>query len=305
MLVAIWVVVHRQDLIDWWRLRNYTPPAQIVQLADATTMHGKARDLFYASQPEVNSKEQFNENCTDLSEESLVLGCYKAQRIYIYDVADQRLSGVKEVTAAHEMLHAVYERLGDDERQQINDMLASTQQKVQDTRLQDLVALYNKHEPGELYNELHSILATEYRNLPTDLETYYKRYFTDRMKVVNLAEGYSAQFVASEKRLEALEAQLASLKQRIDANTTLLQQRKEELDQDAKRLDTLRTRDAATYNQAVPGYNAKVAAYNNLVQETQAHIAKYNGLVTERNNEAAAHNDLYHSLDSQYQPVAN
>src|SRR5688572_281422 len=122
MLLAIWVVIHRQDVIDWWRLRNYTPPAQIVQLADATTMHGKARDLFYVSQPEVNSREQFNQNCTDLSEESLVLGCYKAQRIYIYGVADQRLSGVKEVTAAHEMLHAVYERLGDDERQQINDM---------------------------------------------------------------------------------------------------------------------------------------------------------------------------------------
>ena len=35
-----------------------------------------------------------------------VLGCYANREISIFNVTDQRLDGIREVTAAHEMLHA-------------------------------------------------------------------------------------------------------------------------------------------------------------------------------------------------------
>ena len=35
---------------------------------------------------------------------------------YIYNVNDERLNGLKEVTAAHEMLHAAYERLPESDK---------------------------------------------------------------------------------------------------------------------------------------------------------------------------------------------
>ncbi len=46
-----------------------------------------------------------------------ILGCYNpsSRDIYIYNVTNSELDGVKEVTAAHEMLHAAWERLSESE----------------------------------------------------------------------------------------------------------------------------------------------------------------------------------------------
>ncbi|MGH7196553.1 MAG: hypothetical protein ACREGJ_02175 [Candidatus Saccharimonadales bacterium] len=300
---AIWTFLNRQELIDWWRLNGYTPPAGIVALADAATMEGKGRTVFYVSHPEVNDRSTFNKNCTDTGEESLVLGCYAMQRIYIYNVTDARFSGVKEVTAAHEMLHAAYDRLDDSEKQRVNKLLEAQLAKTKDDRLQGLINLYNKHEPGQLLNEMHSILGTEFRDLSPELEAYYTQYLKDRNKVVGLAEAYEGVFTASKERLALLDAQLADLKKQIDVNYTELDNRQREINAESARLNQLRNSDPDAYNQAVPGYNAMVRSYNATVNETRSLVSRYNALVVQRNNEVAAQNDLYHSLDSTYQTV--
>src|SRR5688572_22638764 len=101
----------RFDIYDWARLRNYDPPAKIVKLADDTNMTDTGRRLFYVNYPEVNDRNTFSEHC-DFGEESIVLGCYvSGQGIFLFSVDDPRLKGIVQVTAAHEMLHAAYERL--------------------------------------------------------------------------------------------------------------------------------------------------------------------------------------------------
>lgn len=297
------VVVFRQDIQDWWALRSYTPSANIVAIADETAMIGYGRDMFYVSQPKVEDSEAFNLHCTHTGEKTVVLGCYAAQKIYLYNVTDVRLDGVVEVTAAHEMLHAVYERMDEAEKAKVDAMIEAELPKVTDERLRGLIALYAETEPGEKLNEMHSILGTEYPSLSPELEAYYKQYFGDRTKVVALAQKYQGAFAASQARIADMSGRLQGLKAKIDANTGEINRQKAEIEAESERLNNLRNSDTTSYNAAVPGYNAKTRTYNNLVLATRQLIEEYNQLVIEHNNEAAAQSSLYRSLDSQPQTV--
>src|SRR5690606_3442881 len=108
----------------------------------------------------------------------IVLGCFvEGQGIYLYNVSDERLDGVKEVTAAHEVLHAGYSRLSSRDKARINHLLDQAFQANNDERIKETVETYRKRDPSIVSNELHSILATEARELPSELEEHYRRYF--------------------------------------------------------------------------------------------------------------------------------
>ncbi len=302
---AAWLVLNRQAVSDWWRLIQYKPTPEIQQLVDSDTMQGRGRDLFYASEPQIQAGADFNTACSKQGEQTIVLGCYKAQRIYLYNVTDAKLGGVKEVTAAHEMLHAVYERLSTADRDRVNAMLQPIIADMKDQRIVELIQLYNREEPGELYNEMHSILGTEYAELTPDLEAYYRQYFGDRIKIVGYARQYQAVFTDSKAKLDSYDQQLDTLKSQIDGNNNSLKQQQLGLESTAVELTELRSSGRIQeYNQQVPVYNVKVESFNTLVEQTKALVEQYNSLVAERNQQATAQNDLYQSLDSHYQPVS-
>jgi uncharacterized coiled-coil DUF342 family protein len=299
-----WLVANHQQVIDWWRLASYTPSVEIKQLADNDAMSGRGRDLFYASDPHVEAGADFNNACTSQNEKTIVLGCYKAQRIFLYNVTDTRLDGVKEVTAAHEMLHAAYERLSNADKQHVNALLKPIIEDMKDQRILDLITLYNQQEPGELYNEMHSILGTEHIDLSPELEEYYKQYFTGRRKIVDYSEQYQAVFVQSQNKLDEYDKQLDSLKSNIDESNNALRDRQAQLEAESNQLNQLQAKgQVQAYNQAIPNYNAKVREFNALVEQTRQLVQQYNAIVVERNNQAAAQNNLYQSLDSRYQTV--
>lgn len=299
-----WLVLNRQTVIDFYRLQTYKPPAEVQQLAanDKLTAHG--RDLLYESEPEVQDSAAFNQSCVT-HEQTIVLGCYKAQQIFLYNVTDPRFDGVKEVTAAHEMLHAAYERLSDADKQRVDDMLKPIIENMKDQRIIDLINLYNKQEPGELYNEMHSILGTEYADLTPELEAYYKQYFQDRSVIVGYANKYQAVFTDSKNKLDDYDNQLNALKPQIDQDNNTLRQMQTELQSESNQLTTYRSQgQIQQYNQLVPTYNDKVAQFNALIEQTRSLVNQYNTIVGERNQQATAQNDLYQSLDSNYQPAA-
>ncbi len=297
------VVIYRQDIQDWWALRQYQAPTDIKLIADETTMVGRGRDMFYVSQPQIENSEDFNLHCSRNGEKTKVLGCYAKQRIYLYNVTDPRLHGIEQVTAAHEMLHAAYERLNDSDRATVDSLLEAELRRATDDHLKTVIDSHAVDDPGKRLNEMHSILGTEYGNLAPELEIYYKQYFADRSKVVDFANQYRGTFEASQARIAQIGDQLESLKKQIDTNTVLLNLQKTEIDAEVAWLNTLRATDVNEYNKAVPGYNAKASAYNKLVLVTRGLIDSYNILVTEHNNEAAAQNSLYNSIDSHYQTV--
>lgn len=217
--LAVALFLQRQYVIDRFTVWQFQPSSSVSALAEKSQMNDEGKFYFYASRPEINDKASFNNNCTSASEQTVVLGCYAAQRIYVFDVTDERLAGIKEVTAAHEMLHAVYDRLGRAEKDRVNGLLEQQLSSVTDKRIINLIAVYDKTEPGQRLNEIHSIFATEIENLSPELEAYYKKYFTDRAQVVALSKQYESVFSSIKERQAVLISELDALSDEILAQT--------------------------------------------------------------------------------------
>lgn len=215
--LAVVVFLNRQILVDSYVAWQYRPSPAVAAITERTKLTDEGKLYFYASQPQLNSREEFNNACTAKdSEQSIVLGCYAGMRIYVFSIDNPKLDGMKEVTAAHEMLHAAYDRLSDDERDRVDALVGAQLQRITDTRILSLVKEYDKTEPGERLNELHSILGTEVAQLNSELEAYYRQYFKDRGAVVALAESYGAVFDELKGRTDTLLTELSALADRID-----------------------------------------------------------------------------------------
>lgn len=300
--VGFW---QRQAIFDWWRLRGYEPSATVAQLATDTTMTPSAQHLFYVFRPELNDKSSFRSYCTEWAEATVVLGCYVTNRgIYLYDVQDPRLQGVKQTTAAHEMLHVAYQRLSADERRRINALLEEAYKNVTDTRIRATIDAYKKNG-DDAVNELHSILATEVATLPPELEAYYKRYFSDRSKLVGYYLAYEDEFTSRQQKVEQYDAQLEALEARVTSNKASLEYQAQQLDTERVQLDNyLAAGNYQAYNAGVINFNNQVRQYNALADATRADIASYNSIATERNQVALEHHDLTSALDSRLESEA-
>lgn len=289
LIGSIFGFVKRQEIYDWWRLRDYTPPAEIVRLADDTTMKDYGRRLFYVYKPELNDRFQFNQNCTH-TEETIVLGCYiSGVGIYLFDIDDPRLEGVEQVTAAHEMLHVAYERLSPTEKERIDKLTADTLQSLNNQRIIKTIENYRSRDSSVVPNELHSILATEVRDLPEELEEYYRRYFSNRLKIVEFSEQYESILTERKTRAVTLESQITGLKADIEIIESELSNKRSQLNSARQNVRT--QQQVREYNQQVESYNANIRQLNNL-------IARHNKLVEEYKRNAFETQELYEAIDS-------
>lgn len=301
LLLAVPIVgwLQREAIFEAYRLHNYSPPPVIAQLATDTTMTDSSRRMFYAYHPVLEDKSTFNTHCSD-SEKTIVLGCYILHRgIYLYEVTEPLLNGVEQVTAAHEMLHAAYDRLNPSERKRINFLITETYAKVTDKRIKSTIGDYQK-AGADTTNELHSILGTEVRDLPGPLEDYYGRYFKDRKAVVSFSERYEAAFSERQAKAEEYATQLSSLKQQIDHLNQELQHQKTTLDAQYNQLQSERTQvsDVNSFNARVQGFNTAVANYNNKVAQDSALIDQYNSILAAYQALVGEEKQLYKAIDS-------
>ncbi len=300
--VFIWGALNVQKVSDWWILRSYTPSPVVAELATNASLNDEGRRLFYIYDPQLLAKENFKGKCT-VGEETIVLGCYiSTDGIYILDVGDERLEGVEEVTAAHEMLHAVYDRLSGSERQRIDTLLLNYFETLNNSRLNQTIQNYRARDPNIVANELHSILGTEYSNLPAGLEAHYSKYFIDRQTVVARAEKYASEFEKRETQIKDFDARLATLNTQIEEFQINLEFKNSALGQERQNLESLRGNPDA-YNQAVPVYNNSVNQFNRDLEELKVKIDNYNRLVKERNVIALEEQELVKAIDTRLSQI--
>lgn len=277
LIVAIVIIAtNPQRLADQLAVWRYTPTATIAGYAERAALTDEGRFLFYASRPQVESEDDFDRVCSTHLEDVGVLGCYvhDSKRIHLFDVTDDRLDGMEEVVAAHEMLHAAWDRMGDDERERIEALVeAEVAARADDEQLAETLEFYAEAEPGQRANELHSILGTEYDDLSPELEEHYARYFGDRSVVVALHERSNAVFVQQQEAIDALVAQLESLTTSIDA-------------------------DYASYNAGYDQLNADIRAFNARVDAGELTKYQYDREVDDFNARQAELDALYASIQA-------
>jgi len=221
LVAVVWISLHGQRLADQIAVWNFSPTDVLETYVDRSTMTEQGEFLFYASSPVVNSKESFDEICSSDEEGIGTLGCYlpATGAIHLYDITDERLDGMEEVIAAHEMLHAAWARMGDDELAAIGPLLEEQAQLSEaDPEFAARMAFYARSEPGERLNELHSILGTEVAELDPRLEKHYADLFSDRQALVALHAVSNQVFVDIEKQAADLVAQLDALAADIETD---------------------------------------------------------------------------------------
>lgn len=314
LILTFWLIVlgvlslNRQALYDAWRLHGYTAPQPVADIARQDTMTSYARKIFYVNRPQLQSKQPFSYSCPNNGgEQTVILGCYRGGQsgIFLLNVQDPRLSGVEQVTAAHEMLHGAYDRLSSHDKAKVNAMLEDYyQHDLHDERLLKTIDAYKKSEPTDVVNEMHSIFGTEVSGLPAPLEDYYKRYFTDRSKVTAYESQYQSEFTARRTQVALDDAQLSNLRMDISSLQKQINDEQAELSRRQGELAALtNSHNIAGYNEQVPTYNALVNTYNGNVRQLRSLIDQYNTLAASRNALASEITQLVNDLSTNAEPI--
>lgn len=216
---VLWQRVYVGDSI---RAMLYQPSSEIAAIDASVGFTSQGTRIFYANSPELNGTSTFNVECENTEKTSVVLGCYRSGKIFVYDVDNQELDGIEEVTAAHEVLHAAYDRLTRSERERVDVLLEAEADKLlQDDAFKERMSVYSQLSAADRANELHSVIGTEVETISAELESYYAQYFVDRSVVLTLYNAYHSVFVDTKAKAialgKSLDAQAASINARIIA----------------------------------------------------------------------------------------
>jgi hypothetical protein len=304
LFLAPWVPDRPEELRDGWIVWTEPSSDEVAAIADATGMSERGRRVYLASTPEIESTESFNEHCA--VEGQVVLGCYVDREIYLFAVTDERLAGTVESTAAHEMLHAAYERLSRAEREEVDALVADFVASIpEDHRV---FADLEGYPAEALPDEWHSRLGTEFADLPPALEAHYALYFDDRAKVLDLQERSIAAFVELEAQIDALITEIDALDLALDARSAAYDAAFAALEADIASFNARADRPDgfASQGQFDRERAALVARSDALDAESVAingEVERYNALVAELEALDADYADLYESLDSTDAPA--
>lgn len=291
-------------IADQLKFRSYQPTESISQIATRSGMSEKGKFYFYVTKPELENAEQFNDDCKRSEKKSPILGCYRYETdsIHIFDIDNPELDGIKEVTAAHEMLHAVFARLSSNDQQRLELLLEAAYDRHKNPELEERLGYYERAQPGTRTEELHSIMGTEFSDLGAELEEHYRLYFTDRQAVLDLFEKYSAKFTAVEKEIDNLSTDLERRDKEIVSRSEVYEKNIAGLN---SRIDQFNYRAESGYYTSANQFNADRRALNSEVHVLENERAAIQRMVDDYNRDVARYNELgtkydelYKSLDS-------
>lgn len=306
--VAAFAVSNAQLIGDYARYYQYQPSETMASFVDKTGMSEHGEFLFYLSHPTLQGAETFNQLCDKRDSTAAVLGCYDGMNIYIYDITDPRLAGIRPTTAAHEMLHAAYSRLSPEDKRMVDGLLEAEYAKLKDDKeLSSRMAFYATTQPGDRANELHSIIGTEIGKISSQLEDYYKRYFSDRSKVIAQHKQYHSLFEELSARADTLNSQMSQLSEAINNKKEMYAAQSSALQSDIADFNARAAgggfNSQAEFSAERRALMARSASLDALRTEINNDINYYNSLVTELNSIAVETEALNRSIDSSLEPA--
>ena len=297
-----------QTAFDTYRASTFTPPAAVAAVEGSIKLTPTAQRTFRATQPAIETSDQFNAHCKSTERTAAILGCYYGDRIYLFDVENAELAGAKEVTAAHELLHAQYARLNIFERPRVDAMIKKAYQKVKnDPEIAKAMEYYREAEPGAELDELHSIIGTTIGELDSDLEQYYARYFTDRASIVAKNQAYTAVFTRVNVRAEALQSKLQSaakqIKQDVEAYQSDLSQINADINSFNERARSGEFSSQADFVVARSALQQRISAINARQSSLNSRIKAYNDDVATLKSLAVKADQLNQSINGVAAPA--
>jgi Skp family chaperone for outer membrane proteins len=298
----------------------FSPSAEVAELKDKIDLTSSGSRILLASEPELETRTNFNENCKSHDRSISVLGCYASGKIHVYNIENPELAGINEVTLAHELLHAVWARLSSREKSRLEPVINSVYENNKN-RFYDRLINYDE---ADWTDELHSIIGTECGLYSDDtifeiaedatgclvvnsiLQDHYGKYFQDHAKVISLFNKYNSKFEALQKEAEETREKIDTLKAEIEAKNDEYIRKVDELN--AKIADLKRRAEngyftsAAAFNAERNRLNAEVDAANNIYHETVDMTHEVNALISAYNSNILRSKDLSESMNSNITP---
>jgi cell division protein FtsB len=297
LLATAWTLPSIQYFHDAYVAWSEPLPDDIAAIAAVTGMSVEGELVYRASTPAIEEDADFTQHCA--IEGGAVIGCYYDGNVYVYAVTDTRLAGTVEVTAAHEMLHAAYERLSPAERERVDALVEEAVATIpEDDPVFEDMALYSAAQHAD---EWHSRLGTEFADLPAELEQHFARYFVDRSKVVALNAQATALFDELRAQIDALVAEIDALDPVLDARIAAFEAAIADYNADVDSFNARAQNGSFTSQQQFDNERAALvsrgAALDAEGAALDAEIDRYNGLVEQLTALDADYADLYSALD--------
>lgn len=218
--LVLFYLLNKTAVEDWFKGIGYNPTPAMLEVKNSLGLTTDGERIFAATHPLLASREDFNESCESHDEDVSVLGCYTDDRIFVYNVENENLQGIRESTSAHELLHAVWHRLSGLEKSELKAILEETYNNHPE--MKETVESYPVVEQlGEKYVRL----ATQVKKLPETLEAHYAKYFKDQDKVVDYYDSYIAPFNELAETISKLKTELETLDDDITKRTADLDAR--------------------------------------------------------------------------------
>lgn len=315
LVVVIAVIVafaHKQDIQDHFSASNFNPSPRTVEVMDSLQLTQTGKRVFLASHPTVDGSQKFNEQCAnvDHSEDGHVLGCFAGDRIHLFDVTDTRVSGIVEVTAAHELLHATFSRLSSGDRTALSERLRN-EYDVMSTNNPELVermSVYEHLSDSAFANELNSVLGTEVRELPTWLETHYAKWFKNRSELVDHFDAYHSVFLELQDQAEGLQAEMSTLRSDVEQRNSNYDAAVKQFNRDAAEFRARNERfefsaDPAEFDRIRAELSERRSTLQTTLARLQADIDHYNGLRKQLQELSQVSAELAGKLNSDLAPV--
>lgn len=306
-----WAVANPRAVSDQLTVWQYDPTPAISGYATRAAMSERGRFLFYASTPTVVPEAEFDRLCALDAPDIGVLGCYTLAdgRIYLYDITNIDLAAYEVVVAAHEMLHAAWDRLPIEQQEALVEPLEQAfAAEAPESELVERIAAYEEIDPTSRIPELYAIIGTERPQIPAVLEEHYAEYFDDRSAVVALWQEVDTIFRELDDELERLNTELEALSAEIDDEQAAAERSAASLERDISAFNARASRPGGYTSQSAfeRDRQALIDRQNSLtarIDATNAKVDRYNALVEEftaLNEQAAA---LGKDLNFEPQPI--
>jgi uncharacterized protein YdcH (DUF465 family) len=284
-----------KQISDSINLPDYAPSNALVELVQKTSMNENGRRIFYLNKPIIETRRVGLDFCGNANRQWVLSGCFVSSKgIFILKVTDPRLEGTMQVSIAHQMLHAAYNQLSDNEKTNLNKELRQVYDKLENTRIKKLVAIFETSNPTFVDDELHSLLGTEVTVLSPALEQHYANYFSNRFTVVTYAQKNERIFSRIADKANAIDKKLKNMKTILDREEKTIKIAGKLIEQQRAQLEKINSPE--TYNSRLSKFNQRVNNYNQRIQTLKNMIASYNKLVNDYNSLSLEEKSLNNAL---------
>ena len=277
-----------RDITSGW---GYKADATATEIRDALSLTGYGQRVFAAVQPVIETSD-FNQHCENTNEGTNVLGCYlpNDDRVYVYNITLDELKVSQKSTMAHELLHAVWERLSNGDKRKLNDLLSEEYQR-HESELGEILGYYDSENQ---MTELFARIGTEVSDISEELEKYYARVFEDRQQIVQYYHEYVEPLKKLRAQADELKEKILRVKAEITAERTEYELASAELENDINKFNNCANQAGCFTTEA--GFRRERQALEQRQKEVEGLRTVLNEKIVENNESIRQFNEYQEKL---------